>query len=607
MIVTTIDLLNYLRCTRYAPLDRVSQERRYEKQGIDDKFQEMLYLSGLSSFETSQDADDEEISTISAENVSKELMNSAIKTLKNQTYQLFVNRFNLNDIEDNKIISYDFTDEITLSTRIDFLSKNNHDYTVITVLPITDKEFKNLKYSVNKDRKPFFTPNVDGIFYPDMNPLSDAIKNNYDDKLKKLMDRHHSLGRHLYHLAFKAFIMNKILPNSTKKYLLSVINHQYVFDGQTNEQGRVYSNDLISCFDMTYIVDKMQSMIEIDLYRMINHIELDDDSRCMLVKNECCKNQAFECQFVDYCFSHLPEKHSILHYFYNHQGFLEKTNTQEIIHDTYDLINQGIVSMDDVPISWLHREKNLMQRYCIENDYTFINKSKIDFYLQTLKYPVYYLDFEAFPSILPRFRGESPYQQSVFQFSLHIEQQGEKVNRNDSQYHRYYLAQDGEDHRLDLINALLDAIPSDGGSIVVYNQTFERNRLIELASLFPKHAKRLIELTDRLFDLYKVIKNDPIFYQKHHFSKSEIDSYNFYSPELDGSYSLKKVLPALCNVDYSALPINNGELAFVHYAKLPEMSDEMKSSTIQNLLDYCQQDSYAMYLIKEALLSRIHS
>src|SRR5690606_34809046 len=128
---------------------------------------------------------------------------------------------------------------------------------------------------VNKDRKPFFMPNVDGVFYPDMNPLSDTIKNNYDDKLKKLMDRHHSLGRHLYHLAFKAFIMNKIYPNTTKKYLLSVINHQYVFDGQMNDQGRAYSSDLISCFDMTYIVDKMQSIIEIDLYRMINHIELD--------------------------------------------------------------------------------------------------------------------------------------------------------------------------------------------------------------------------------------------------------------------------------------------------------------------------------------------
>lgn len=607
MIVTTIDLLNYLRCTRYAPLDRVSQERRYEKQGIDDKFQEMLYVSGLSSFETSQDADDDELSSISAENVSKELMNSAISTLKSLTSQRFKNRFNMQSIEDNKILSYAFTHDITLSTRIDFLVNNTDEFILTTVLPITDKEFRNLKYSVNKDRKPFFSPNIDGIYYPDMNPLSDTIKNNYDDKLRKLMDRHHSLGRHLYHLAFKAFIMNKIYPNSSKKYLLSVINHQYIFDGITDQEGRLNNTDLISCFDMTYIVDKMQSIIEIDLYRMINHIELDDDSRCMLVKSECCKNQAFECQFVDYCFSHLPEQHSILHYFNNHQGFLEKTNSQEINHDTYDLINQGIVSMDDVPISWLHREKNLMQRYCIENDYTFLNKTKIDAYLKTLKYPIYYLDFEAFPSILPRFRGETPYQQSVFQFSLHVENKGIKISRDDPKYHRYYLAQDDKDHRLDLIIALLDAIPNDGGSIVVYNQTFEKNRLIELASLFPEHAKRLIELTDRLFDLYKVVKNDPTFYQKNNFSKSEIDSYNFYSPSLDGSYSLKKVLPALCNVDYSNLLINNGELAYVHYAKLPEMNDEVKSSTIKHLLEYCQLDSYAMYLIKEALLTRIQA
>ncbi len=605
MIVTTIDLLNYLRCTRYAPLDRVSQERRYEKQGIDDKFQEMLYLSGLSGFDSSPDIDDDEVMQIDAENVSQELMNSAIKTLKDLVKEIFMNRFNFNEIQYNQIFSSEFTDEITLSTKIDFLTNENGLITSTTVLPITDKEFSNLKYTVNKDRRPFFTPNIDGVFYPDMNPLSDANKNNYQDKLRKLMDRHHSLGRHLYHLAFKSFILNRIYPNHSKRHLLAVMNHLYVYDGKIDEQGKVYSKDLITCFDMTFIVDKMQSMIEIDLYRMINHIELDDDSRCLLVKNECCKNQSFECQFVDYCFSHLPEEHSILHYFYNHQGFIEKTNTSEILHDTYDLINQGIVSMDDVPISWLHREKNLMQRYCVENDYTFINKTKIQTYLKTLKYPIYYLDFEAFPSILPRFRGETPYQQSVFQFSIHIEEENSKLERYNESTHRSYLSQDGEDHRLDLINALLAAIPNDGGSIVVYNQTFERNRLIELTSFFPEHAQRLIELSERLFDLYRVVKNDPNFYQKRAFSKSEIDSYNFYAPSLDGSYSLKKVLPALSNIDYSSLPINNGELAYVHYAKLPEMDEVIKAKTISNLLEYCQLDSYAMYLIKDALLSRI--
>lgn len=603
MIVTTIDLLNYLRCTRYAPLDRVAQERRYEKQGIDDKFQEMIYLSGLSNFESSSDTEDEEDSAFNPENVSQELMNSSIKVLKEIVKKDLFDQYPQAEIESDRLISSIFTDEITLSSKVDFIVFEPELLTSTTILPITNKEFVKLKYTVEKDRRPFFKPNIDGVFYPDVFSGFEGTKNNYEDKLNKLMDRHHSLGRHLYFLAFKYFVLNRIYPKKNKRIMLAVINQQYIYDGKDVDGVKTYSSQLLSRFDMTYLVEKMQSMIEIDLYRMINHIELDDDSRCTLVKNECCKNQPFQCQFVDYCFSHLPTKHSVLHYFFNHQGFIEKTSTQEIFHDTYDLINQGIVSMEDVPISWLHREKNLMQRYCIENDYTFINKTKVSAYLKTLKYPIYYLDFEAYPSILPRFRGESPYQQSLFQFSLHIENQKNSSNKGDKLLHRYYLAQDGEDHRLELTQALLDTIPSDGGSIVVYNQTFEKNRLIELASLFPQFAQRLTELSERLFDLYKVVKNDPIFYQKNHFSKSEIDSYNYYNPSLDGSYSLKKVLPTMTKADYATLPINNGELAYVHYAILPEMDEDTKTKTIKNLLDYCYLDTYGMYLIKEELLS----
>lgn len=594
MIVTTIDLLNYLRCTRYAPLDRVAQERRYEKQGIDDKFQEILYLSGLSNFETSTESDDEVETIINPENTSQEILISAMNTFKKIVGNYYNQHFIHAEIQSNRVLSISFSDEVILSTKIDYLAFESSLITSTTVLPIIDKDLLKLKYTVDKDRRPFFKPNIEGIYFPDRFSNYDNVKNNYDDKLKKLMDRHHSLGRHLYFLAFKYFILNRLYPQHDKRILLAIINHQYVYDGDYQNNQRNYTSNLITYFDMTYVVEKMQSNIEIDLYRMINHIELDDDSRCALVKNECCRNQSFQCQFVDYCFSHLPSEHSILHYFNNHQGFVEKNQTGEINHHTYDLINLGIVSMEDVPISWLHREKNLMQRYCIENDYTFINKSKISAYLRTLKYPIYYLDFEAFPSILPRFKGESPYSQSVFQFSLHIE--------SDTITHREYLAQDGKDHRLELIETLLESIPQDGGSIVVYNQTFEKNRLIELASLFPQYAHRLLELSERLFDLYKVIKNDPLFYQKNNFSKSEIDSYNFYHPSLDGSYSLKKVLPAITGVDYSALPINNGELAYVYYSKLSEMDEETRTKIIRNLLDYCRLDSYGMYLIKSELL-----
>ncbi len=604
MIVTTIDLLNYIRCRRYAPLDRVSQERRYEKQIVDDKFQEMLYISGLASYEKSIEPDDDETVRIDSTSASKELMNLALDQLHEVARQNLQIVFGSAEIHEKKVISFSFTPEITISSRLDFFSEEANYLLSMTILPITDKEFRNLKFTFDKNRRTFFSPDLDGIFHPEHESELMATKSNYEDKFRKLLDRHYSLGRHIYHLAFKAFILNKIYPNKDQKHILSVVNHQYVYDGQKDAFGPIYAADMLSYFDMTYLVEKMQPQIEIDLYRMINHIELDDDSRCLLVKNECCKNQSFECQFVDYCFSHLPEEHSILHYFFQHQGFVEKTPSQEIIHDTYDLINDGMVSMQDIPISWLHREKNLMQRYCIENEYTYFNKTKINAYLSTLRYPIYYLDFEAYPSILPRFKGESAYQQSVFQFSLHIQTDQKPIDLDNPHTHRQFLSQDDRDHRLELIQALLEAIPEDNGSIVVYNQTFEKNRLQELASLFPIYAQRLLDLSSRLFDLYKVIKNNPAFYQRQGFSKDEIDTYNFYAPSLDGSYSLKKVLPALCGVNYNHLVINNGESAYIHYARLSKMDEIERKQTIDNLYDYCQMDTYAMYLILEVLKSK---
>lgn len=209
MIVTTIDLLNYLRCTRYAPLDRVAQERRYEKQGIDDKFQEILYLSGLSNFETSTESDDEVETIINPENTSQEILISAMNTFKKIVGNYYNQHFIHAEIQSNRVLSISFSDEVILSTKIDYLAFESSLITSTTVLPIIDKDLLKLKYTVDKDRRPFFKPNIEGIYFPDRFSNYDNVKNNYDDKLKKLMDRHHSLGRHLYFLAFKYFILKK--------------------------------------------------------------------------------------------------------------------------------------------------------------------------------------------------------------------------------------------------------------------------------------------------------------------------------------------------------------------------------------------------------------
>ena len=49
-----------------------------------------------------------------------------------------------------------------------------------------------------------------------------------------------------------------------------------------------------------------------------------------------------------------------------------------------------------------------------------VEKDEIRQFLNTLKYPLYYLDFETFGPAIPMYDGTSPYQDIPFQFSLHV-------------------------------------------------------------------------------------------------------------------------------------------------------------------------------------------
>ena len=79
-----------------------------------------------------------------------------------------------------------------------------------------------------------------------------------------------------------------------------------------------------------------------------------------------------------------------------------------------ELINEGYLKMEDIPLSWLTKENHLIQRNCLEKHTAYINKEKIRKALSIIEYPIYHLDFETFPCPLPRFKGEFPYIQSPF-------------------------------------------------------------------------------------------------------------------------------------------------------------------------------------------------
>jgi predicted RecB family nuclease len=124
------------------------------------------------------------------------------------------------------------------------------------------------------------------------------------------------------------------------------------------------------------------------------------------------------------------------------------------------------------------------------------------------------------------------------------------------------------------------------GNIVVYNETFESQRLSELTSWPPGFAGRIENIQGRLWDLYPAVR-------KH-----------VYHPAFAGSYSLKYVLPALVpEMTYEGMEVANGTEAGAAWESLVRGGlDETERDRIDKALrDYCGQDTLAMVRLLERL------
>ena len=117
------------------------------------------------------------------------------------------------------------------------------------------------------------------------------------------------------------------------------------------------------------------------------------------------------------------------------------------------------------------------------------------------------------------------------------------------------------------------------GDILTYNKSFEVLRLKEIAEVFPKYKKEIEERINRVKDLM-------IPFQKKY----------YYTHKMQGSYSIKYVLPALIpELSYKNLQINEGGLASVAFESLYYETDLMRIADIRkNLLEYCKMDTFAM-------------
>ena len=200
--------------------------------------------------------------------------------------------------------------------------------------------------------------------------------------------------------------------------------------------------------------------------------------------------------------------------------------------------------------------------------------------MKTLKYPLYFLDYETYQVAIPEIDGTKPYQQLPFQYSLHfIKNEGAPIE------HKEFLAEiDDKEFIKHFAEQLIKDIP-DNGSVVIFNKAFEPARNREIAKMYPELKDELERINSNMVDFLVPFKQR-----------------KYYTKEMQGSASIKYVLPALYpddqELDYHNLPVvHNGGEASEAFLSLKGKTKEKQEEIRHGLLVYCQLDTYAMVKI----------
>ena len=338
------------------------------------------------------------------------------------------------------------------------------------------------------------------------------------------------------------------------------INNQYAIEEPIDVR------QLFSIKNVTRSVIKLQSKTKSTINEALSFINGPKPSK----KITFCRKK-LECPFVLNEFTNLPD-YSI----WNIAGLRDIKRKE--------LVARNIFSITDVPDDFDLNENQKQQVKTAKEGIPVIDKIAIKNQLDRLKFPLYFIDYESLPYVIPLQVGYRPYQQMVFQYSLHT-----ISAPNEEPKHSGYLMTELKETTAVLLAHLKKDIKEKGGSIIVWNKTFERERNREMAIMFPKYANLLHSMNDRIYDLM-----------------TPFNKKMYVDPAFKGRTSLKSVLPVLVpDLSYTELAINNGSDAFYQWFSMIKnnLSQEQKESITENLEKYCFLDTWAMVKIWEVLKS----
>ena len=389
----------------------------------------------------------------------------------------------------------------------------------------------------------------------------DILKNNLDGiEIYEVKSSTEVSDIYLDDVAYQYYILNNLGFN-IKKACIVYINNKYI------RQEELDLNKLFNIEDVTEIAKSKQQEIKKNINELNKYMEENKENEPKDdIGIKCFK--PYECEFWEYCTKKLPKPNV-----FDIKGGMH-------LDKKFEKYYEGKISFEDL------QNENLNPKYLEQIEFELndlqskIDKEEIKEIMKSLKYPLYFLDYETYQVAIPEINGTKPYQQLPFQYSLHIiKEEGAEIE------HREFLADiNDKDFIRHFAESLIKDIP-DNGSVIIYNKAFEPARNREIAKMYPDLEDELERINRNMIDFLEPFKQR-----------------KYYTKEMQGSASIKYVLPALYpndpELDYHNLPVvHNGGEASEAFLSLKEKSKEEQEKIRQGLLVYCKLDTYAMVKI----------
>ena len=363
---------------------------------------------------------------------------------------------------------------------------------------------------------------------------------------------------HYHDLAFQKYCYEGAGLKIRRSHLI-LINKQYV------KRGKIDPNELFSRQDVSGEVNSLVAGVEKNIGVMLNNLQ---QKTCLEIKVGPYCDDSYPCDLQDLCWSFLPDENIFI---------LNRIRKEK----AFDLLAKKVLSIADLPDDITLTPSQEIQRECHRTKKSFINKSAIKGFLDRLKLPIYFLDFETVNPAIPFYDQSRPYQNIPFQFSLHILSDWGKKPQ-----HHGFLASGKEDPRPELLKKLKGLL-GDQGSIVSYNMNFELSRLRECVETFPDYQGWFKKIEKRFLDLIVPFR-----------------SFDYYDHKQMGRTSIKNVFPALTGNSYDGMEISEGGMASLEFARVmfgKGITGEDRGRVLKNLEAYCKLDTQAMIDILKVL------